>query len=134
MEPGKYGRRNFLGALSASTAGGLLLSSVYPFSHAKAQTNTLLTGKDKESEYLFEPGLTYLNTGTLGPCRRDTLDGSKRAWEELESLPVKFYGKFGAEALAEKTRATAARFLGCDISEMVITTSTTNGMNSIAQG
>jgi selenocysteine lyase/cysteine desulfurase len=86
------------------------------------------------SEYLFTDGITYLNTGTLGPCRRETIEASMKAWEDLESLPVKFYGKFGAEELAEKTRATAAKFLGCDLSEIVITTSTTNGMNAVAQG
>jgi selenocysteine lyase/cysteine desulfurase len=47
---------------------------------------------------------------------------------------LKFYGKFGAEELAERTRSVAAKFLGCDISEMMISFSTTNGMNAIAQG
>jgi selenocysteine lyase/cysteine desulfurase len=40
----------------------------------------------------------------------------------------------GAKELAEKTRATAAKFLGCDLSEIMITNSTTNGMNAVAQG
>ena len=87
-----------------------------------------------KNEYLFADGITYLNTGTLGPCRRETIEASLKAWEELESLPVKFYGKFGAEEFAEKTRTLAARFLGCDLSEILITNSTTNGMNAIAQG
>jgi selenocysteine lyase/cysteine desulfurase len=94
----------------------------------------LLPDPGPKTEYLFADGLTYLNTGTLGPCRRETIEESKKVWEQLESLPVQFYGKFGAEALAEKTRTTAARFLGCDLGEMMITTSTTNGMNAIAQG
>ena len=126
-------RRKFLGAISASTAGGLFINTI-PFATANAQTNSLLSEKEVKSEYLFSAGLTYLNTGTLGPCRRDTIQESKIAWEELESLPVKFYGKFGAESLAERTRVIAARFLGCDIGEILITTSTTNGMNAIAQG
>ncbi len=89
---------------------------------------------DPLSEYLFTEGLTYLNTGTLGPCRRETIEETQKIWKELETFPVKFYGKWGAEELAEKTRITAARFLGCDVVEMLITTSTTNGMNAIAQG
>ena len=68
-------------------------------------------------EYLFEEGLTYLNTGTLGPCRRATLNETLKRWEDLESNPVKFYGIDGAEALAEKTRSIAAKFLGCDLGE-----------------
>jgi len=107
----------------------LFINSVFPFT-AHAQHDNQFTN----NEYLFAEGLTYLNTGTLGPCRRETLEASMKAWEELESFPVKFYGKFGAESLAEKTRTIAARFLGCDIDEMLITTSTTNGMNAVAQG
>jgi selenocysteine lyase/cysteine desulfurase len=86
------------------------------------------------SEYLFADGITYLNTGTIGPCRRETIEASLRAWDELESNPIKFYGGFGAEALAEKTRTVAARYLGCDLDEIVITNSTTSGMNAAAQG
>lgn len=134
MKSNNYNRRKFLGAISVSTAGGILINAIAPFSTANAQTNLLLSDQDPKSEYLFDKGLTYLNTGTLGPCRRETIEESKKVWEELESLPVKFYGKFGAESLAEKTRTIAARFLGCDIGEMLITTSTTNGMNAVAQG
>src|SRR4030095_3444063 len=117
----------------SATAGGILLNTMLPISSAHAQTNLFPPGQP-ESEYLFSEGLTYLNTGTLGPCRRDTIEESLKIWEELESLPVKFYGKFGAESLAEKTRGVAAGFLGCDISEMLITNSTTSGMNAVAQG
>lgn len=131
MKSSNYNRRKFLGAISATTAGGLFIN---PFSTANAQTNSLLSHNETKNEYLFADGITYLNTGTLGPCRRDTMQESIKTWEDLESLPVKFYGKFGAELLAEKTRTIAARFLGCDMDEMLITTSTTNGMNAIAQG
>ena len=109
------------------------MRTIYPAA-AQTQSNALLAGLETKSEYLFADGLAYLNTGTLGPCRRDTIEEATRQWEELESFPVKFYGGFGAESLAEKTRTIAARFLGCDISEMLITNSTTNGMNAIAQG
>ena len=129
-----YNRRKFLGNLSATTAAGLFANTIFPFSTASAQGNSLFHSKGSKGEYLFEEGITYLNSGTLGPCRRDTIQESIKEWEELETLPVKFYGKFGAEALAEKTRSIAAGFLGCDISEIMITSSTTNGMNAIAQG
>ncbi len=87
-----------------------------------------------KGEYLLAEGLTYLNTGTLGPCRRATVDATLKRWEELEAMPVSFYGRFGAEALAERTRAVAAKFLGCDVGEMAVTSSTTAGMNAVAQG
>ncbi len=125
MNKNKYDRRKFLGAVAA---GGVLANSAFPFSDAaQASAKT-------KSAYLFAEGLTYLNTGTIGPCRRETIEESLKMWEELESLPVKFYGGWGAEALAEKTRNIAAKFLGCDLSEIAISTSTTNGMNAVAQG
>ena len=132
MKQGKYDRRRFLGTISASTAGGILINSIIPFSNANAQTNAPLPDK---GEYLFAPGLIYFNTGTLGPCRRDTIEESKRQWENLESLPLKFYGgRWDTEGLAEHTRTVAARYLGCAVDEMMITNSTTNGMNAVAQG
>ncbi|HKP70584.1 MAG TPA: aminotransferase class V-fold PLP-dependent enzyme [Pyrinomonadaceae bacterium] len=121
----KQNRRTFLSAATAGATGGLLAKSV----HGSTQWSP-----SSPSEYLFADGLTYLNTGTIGPCRRETIDASLKAWQDLESMPVKFYGGFGAEALAEKTRTIAAKFLGCDIEEVVVTTSTTSGMNAVAQG
>lgn len=115
-------------ALSAGAAGSLLAGSLAPV------TVEASTAQGAKTEYLLPKGLTYLNTGTLGPCRRETIEASMRAWEDLETMPVKFYGGHGAEALAEKTRTVAARFLGCDVEEIAITNSTTSGMNAVAQG
>ncbi len=119
--------------MGSAATGGVFLNTLFPFSAVHAQTNPFLPGQT-ESDYLFSEGLTYLNTGTLGPCRRETIEAVLKMWQELESLPVKFYGKFGAEELAEKTRAIASKFLGCDAGEILVTNSTTSGMNAIAQG
>jgi selenocysteine lyase/cysteine desulfurase len=133
MQSDKYSRKKFLAIIGTATTGGVLFNTTLPFSPAHAQINPFLSNPS-EGEYLFSEGLTYLNTGTLGPCRRETIEAVFKMWQELESLPVKFYGKFGAEEFAEKTRGIASGFLGCDISEMLITNSTTNGMNALAQG
>ena len=132
MKSDNYNRKKFLATLASAAAANLFINTI-PFSSAYAQLKPPFSGQP-EDEYLFTEGLTYMNTGTLGPCRRETINESLKMWKELESLPVKFYGKFGAESLAEKTRGIAAGFLGCDISEMLITNSTTSGMNAIAQG
>lgn len=133
MESDKYSRKRFLATIGSATTGGVLLNTILPFSSAHAQTNSYYSNQS-DGEYFFSEGLTYLNTGTLGPCRRETIEAVFKMWQELESLPVKFYGKFGAEELAEKTRGIASKFLGCDISEILITNSTTTGMNAVAQG
>lgn len=130
MKPNQYNRKKFFQSLGLATAG-TLFANMIPFSAASADPFYYDPSND---EYLFSKGLTYMNSGTLGPCRKETIDESMNMWKQLESFPVKFYGKFGAEAWAEKTRSIAAGFLGCDLSEILITTSTTNGMNAIAQG
>jgi selenocysteine lyase/cysteine desulfurase len=130
MSSGKHSRRTFISTAAAGTAGGLLAKTAFASPVAGGEKILPSTA----AEYLFADGITYLNTGTIGPCRREAIDASLKAWEELESNPVKFYGGFGAEALAEKTRTVAARFLGCDLDEIVITNSTTSGMNAAAQG
>lgn len=132
MKSDNYNRKKFLATVGSAAAASLFINTI-PFSSAFARPEPPFPGQT-EDEYLFTEGLTYMNTGTLGPCRRETINESLKMWEELESLPVKFYGKFGAESLAEKTRGIAAGFLGCDINEMLITNSTTSGMNAIAQG
>ena len=135
MSAGKYNRRKFLGNLSAGATGGLVISSFSPFIKTYAQTNTQLPlQKIVNEEYYFPPGLIYMNSGTLGPCSKATLEETNKMWAELELFPIKFYGKWGAESLAEKTRNIAAHFLGCDVNELMMTRSTTDGMNAIAQG
>ena len=133
MKSDQYNRKKFLSTIGSGAAASVLLNTILPFSSVQAQGNSVAP-RQPGNEYLFADGLTYLNTGTLGPCRRDTIEESLKVWEELESLPIKFYGKFGAESLAEKTRTIAAGFLGCDLGEILITNSTTSGMNAIAQG
>lgn len=121
MQSSETDRRGFLRSWASAAAGGLW-------------TSTFAAATETKGEYLLAEGLTYLNTGTLGPCRRATVDETLKRWEYLESNPVSFYGKLGAESLAEKTRSAAASFLGCDPAEMVVTSSTTSGMNAVAQG
>ena len=87
-----------------------------------------------ESEFLLGEGLAYLNTGTIGPCRRATIEATQSAWEALEANPVAHYGRDVGQPLIEDTRTVAAGFLGCDLDELALTTSTTGGMNAIAQG
>lgn len=127
-----YNRKKFLARIASATGGGIFLNTILSFSPSQRKLKSIHSSA--KDDYLFADGLTYLNTGTLGPCRRDTLEESMKIWEDLESLPLKFYGKFGAESLAEKTRGIASAFLGCDVNEILITNSTTSGMNAVAQG
>src|SRR5687768_11429267 len=41
--------------------------------------------RESDSEYLFAPGLVYLNTAALGPTTRLVLERTLQAWNQLES-------------------------------------------------
>ena len=123
MRPLRGDRRRFLHTVAGGAVVGLLPGGVAAPAAAKA-----------EREFLLDPGLAYLNTGTIGPCRRATLEATQRAWATLEANPIAHYGRYKGEALIEDTRTVAARFLGCELGELAMTTSTTSGMNAIAQG
>lgn len=127
MASSEINRRNFLSVMGALTAGAL--------TPALGETNTrFATPGLPNDEYLFAAGLIYFNTGTLGPCSKKTIEETEKIWKQLESLPIQFYGNRDAAPLAEKTRSIAAAFLGCDLGEIMMTRSTTDGMNAIAQG
>jgi selenocysteine lyase/cysteine desulfurase len=115
-------RREFLHTVAGGAMAGLLPKGA-------AREQSLAT-----SEFLLTRGLAYLNTGTIGPSRRATVEATQRAWETLEANPIAHYGRDVGEPLIEDTRTVAAQVLGCDLSEIALTTSTTSGMNAIAEG
>ena len=123
----KLSRREMLSAIgmagaTAGMAGAALSTNAQP-----AITET--------SEYMFLPGLIYLNTGSLGPTPRSILDTVIKAWTELETNPVAMsYGAGAVHALADKTRAAVAGLIGCTADEVLLTRSTTNAMNIAALG
>ena len=86
------------------------------------------------AEYMFEPGLIYLNTGSLGPTPRSILDAVLKAWNQVETNPVAMSYGAGVHAVADKTREAVAALIGCSADEMLLTRSTTNAMNIAALG
>ena len=85
-------------------------------------------------EYMFAPGLIYLNTGSLGPTPRSIFDEVLKAWADLEMNPVgKAYGGT-VNTLADKTRDGIAGLIGCLADEVLLTRSTTNAMTIAGLG
>jgi hypothetical protein len=96
-----------------------------------APGNTALA---EDSEYMLAPGLVYLNTGSLGPTPRSTLNAVLKAWNDLEMNPVnKAYGET-VNVLADKTRDSVAGLIGCLVDEVLLTRSTTNAMTIAGLG
>jgi selenocysteine lyase/cysteine desulfurase len=123
MRPSSADRRQFLATLTGGAAASLLPTFAPLTSPATAAR-----------EFLLTEGLTYLNTGTIGPTRLTTIDATARAWATLEANPIAHYGQQAGATMREDTRTVAAKFLGCDLDELAVTGSTTAGMNAIAQG
>ncbi|HMQ04946.1 MAG TPA: aminotransferase class V-fold PLP-dependent enzyme [Pyrinomonadaceae bacterium] len=86
-------------------------------------------------DYLLQPGLIYLNTGSLGPTPRSILYQVIEAWTAIEANPVAMsYGAGAAHTLADKTRDAVARLIGCSADEILLTRSTTNAMTIAGLG
>ena len=90
MRPSSADRRQFLHTLAGGAAASLVPNAV-----------PVTASETAEREFHLAEGLTYLNTGTIGPCRRATLEATQRAWATLETNPVAHYGRFAGEALLE---------------------------------
>ena len=122
----KLSRREMIGGL---TSGALLLNGR---SASAAGVAALFSDK---SEYLFEPGLNYLNTAALGPTPRSILDQVLKAWYELELDPVMMsYANGPSHVATDRAREQLATLLNCKADELLITRSATEAMNSIALG
>jgi selenocysteine lyase/cysteine desulfurase len=82
-------------------------------------------------EFLLNPGLVQLNTGSLGSTPRRVLDAVAAWMYELEGDPVSnVYGLLGHRM--EEVRKKAADFLAANLEEVVLTENTTSGMNAVA--
>jgi selenocysteine lyase/cysteine desulfurase len=103
------------------------------FTTAGRRPDRSLRGLAPADDYLFSPGLVYLQTASLGPTPRPVLDRTVAAWRELEGNPT-FVGYGSQEREMDEVRSKAAAFLGAKPEELVLTRSTTDGLNWVAQG
>ena len=126
-----HSRRDFLHTLGALSAAGL----APPIGWGTGGTSPraargLALGPN---DFAFAPGLVYLQTGSLGPTPRPVMEQTIAAWKKLELDPVA-YGYGEQEHAMDEVRAQAAALLHCKTEELVLTRSTTEGMNWVAQG
>ncbi|WP_082765334.1 MULTISPECIES: aminotransferase class V-fold PLP-dependent enzyme [unclassified Phenylobacterium] len=117
---GRYTRRAALAAVGLTPAASSLASA---------------PSAPPSAEYGFAPGLTYLNTASLGPTPRSIRDVMDRAWTDLETNPVRMaYGQGGVVGETDVARGRIADLLGCAADELLLTRSTTDAMNILAAG
>ena len=132
-------RRDFVARLGTAAAAGALLPTLTPAAalalapERLALAGALPRGLAPAGDFLLDPDLTYLQTGSLGPTPRPVIDRAVALWHELERNPT-LWGYGAHEQALEEVRARAAAFIGCATEEVVITSCTTDGMNRVAQG
>jgi len=128
-------RRGFLGALGM-LAGAPTIAAAHENRARPRLAATAAAGlHESQAEYGLAPGLTYLNTASLGPAPRDVLDRTVEAWRQIESNPVRMaYGGGTVHTATDQVRETAAKFLSCGTDDVLITRSTTEAMNTVALG
>ncbi len=128
-------RRSFLASLGALTAASLApLGGCAPLIAAPTPRGSRApAGLAAGDDFLFDPGLTYLQTGSLGPTPRAVIERALAVWNQLERDPSAL-GYSTLQQGLEDVRAKAAALLGCPLQALVLTTSTTEGMSWVAQG
>ena len=128
-------RRDFLQTLAALSAAGLGSPSVWGTLRSTRLTSTPASRglAPRPDDFAFAPGLVYLQTGSMGPTPRPVMERTIAVWKQLELDPVA-YGYGEHERAMDDVRAQAAAFLHCKTEELVLTRSTTEGMNWVAQG
>ena len=133
MKPGA--RRSFL--KKTLVASGALLA--WPWlAHGQGQSGLpagLLAQQGDifsfvRQQLLLADGLVYLNTGSLGPSPRWTIDRIIEIMHQLEANPVtENWGPLGRQM--ELAREKAAGFLGAATDEIVLTRNTTEGLSLV---
>jgi len=132
-----FARRAITGLFAAAAALHLPLESVATpateLERLAVETEENNLWRLVRQQFLFEPGLIYLNTGSVGACPRIVIDSTLAFWRAIEANPVHHvFGGIGAQM--EQVREKAAHFLGADPDEMVLTRNTTEGMTLVATG
>jgi len=130
-------RRSFVQRMSTAAAAPWLLGATRDlsgFQDALAATpDEPAFWREVRAQFLLRPGLTHMNSATIGATPRPVVSALADFLWETESNPQDQV--FGAPHLRmDEVRETAAGFLGASVSEVALMRNTTEGMNAVAQG
>jgi isopenicillin-N epimerase len=83
-----------------------------------------------ESFWMLDPKIIFLNHGSFGACPRNILDLQSKLRSQLESEPLRFFGREW-EPLIDSARNELARFVGADVEDLVFVNNATTGVNAV---
>ncbi|CAL2106411.1 Aminotransferase class V-fold PLP-dependent enzyme [Tenacibaculum sp. 190524A02b] len=128
----KFLQKVSLGVMGASIGTRAFAASPLPLFQNKKQ---LLKADSKSirKEFLLEEGLSYFNTGSLGPSTQQVVETVYKNMCLLEANPVSNnWGPIGRQANAVRTKI--ANYINAQEDEIILTRNTTEGMNMLVKG
>lgn len=128
-------RRNFLKAISLGLIGSGFSHPLYSNPLKKAfPLSDFTENANIRNDFMLKNGLSYFNTGSLGPSPKKVFQKVSEITKVLEENPVgNNWGSLGKEA--DKVRTQIAQFINAnDHDEIILTRNTTEGMNWITNG
>jgi isopenicillin-N epimerase len=82
------------------------------------------------SDWLLDPGVTFLTHGTFGSCPRPVLERQTQLRADLESRPISFLD-YELEDRLDAARAPLAAFLGARPMDVAFIPNATTGVNTV---
>lgn len=140
-EPGRTDveadRRTFLRSLLAGTGAAVLGLSGCALDGGKPEARRgqeVVDPMDRARElFAFEPGVTYLNNGSLGSCPGPVHEAVVRAMRAVDANPTRVFWN-DLLPVIDGVREKAARLIGATSGEVAVVRNTTEGMNTVASG
>ena len=80
------------------------------------------------SQFLTNPAVAYMNSGTRGPSPRAVIEAQYQAMQAYDSDRLSYARYVDSTATRATLRARLANFVGCDADELALTNNTTEGM------
>ncbi len=85
-----------------------------------------------KSQFLLDPGVTYLNFGSFGACPKPIFEDYQKWQLEIEREPMQFMTVHGP-AYLKNSRDALAAYIHCDADDVVYVTNPSYGINIIAK-
>lgn len=123
-----HSRRHFLRQLLAGTAAGALSWQAWAAPYAAPPEPPQDQGDEWEkvrAQFRLDPGLAWLNTGTLGLMPDPVMAALQSAADKLRT---------GEYSIPLSVRETVAKYLNASTETIALTHNTTHGINIVAQG
>jgi isopenicillin-N epimerase len=132
---GGAGALSALEALSRIEAPGRRLEALLEASTASPTPSWRdESGLPTRDAYLLDPGIHYLNHGSIGTIPRAVHEAHVELLRTCESNPWLYMWDEPWREPVETTRRRAAALMGCDPESVALTHNTTEGFNLLAQG